>query len=86
MNIKKNIVEHSLDIIKCLTKSRSFHISQVLLLAPVINGVTKAQNITIMDLLSEFLSSTNRNLGPYINFGSTYILQIADIITGGFYI
>jgi len=51
------------------TKSRSFHISEVHLLALVINSVTKPQNITIKDLHFEFLSSTNLKLQK---FGSTY--------------
>jgi len=61
-HIRKDTVESALDILSCSEKSSLIENLEVLLLSPFIDGVTKSENITIKDLLFEFLSSTNRPL------------------------
>jgi len=50
------------DILEGSKKSSLVHNSELLLLSPVIDSITKAQNNTIKDLLFEFLSNTKRSL------------------------
>jgi len=61
-HIRKDTIELALDILNCSKKASFSENLEVLLLSSSIDGVTKAENITIKDLLFEFLSSTKRSL------------------------
>jgi len=59
---RMNTVELALDILEGSKKSSLVHNSELLLLSPVIDSITKAEHNTIKDLLFEFLSNIKRSL------------------------